>query len=83
VSPINASWHPIDDVAGLEVVRGWRELVWRNAERLVNARSGAERAQIAMQIEDLAALQALVIAAVPQPGYRATRDACCEQQLAG
>jgi hypothetical protein len=64
-------------------VRGWRELVWRNAERLVNAQSGAERTQIAMQIEDLAALQAQLIAAVPQPGYRATRDAYCEQQLAG
>ena len=34
----------IDDAAGLEMVRGWRELVWRNAERLVNAQSGAERA---------------------------------------
>jgi hypothetical protein len=83
VSLLNASWHPIDDVAGLEVVRAWRELVWRNAERLVNARSAAQRTQIALQIEDLAALQAQLIALVPQPGYRATRDAYCEQQLAG
>jgi hypothetical protein len=83
VSLVNASWHPIDDVAGLEVVRGWRELVWRNAERLVNARSAAERTQIAQQIELNAALQAQLIALVPQPGYRATRDAYCEQQLAG
>jgi hypothetical protein len=83
VSLLNASWHPIDDVAGLEVVRGWRELVWRNAERLVNADSAAERTQIAMQIEDLAALQAQLIALVSQPGYRATRDAYCEQQLTG
>jgi hypothetical protein len=80
---LNASWHPIDDLAGLEVVRAWRELVWRNAERLVNARSPTERTQIAMEIEDLAALQAQLIALVPQPSYRATRDAYCEQQLAG
>ena len=31
---------PVDDVAGLEVVREWRERVWRNAERLVNASVG-------------------------------------------
>jgi hypothetical protein len=36
-----------------------------------------------MQIEDLAALQAQLIALVPQPGDRATRDAYCKQQLAG
>jgi hypothetical protein len=83
LSLTNSSWHPIDDVAGLEVVRGWRELVWRNAERLVNARSRAERTQIARQIELNAGLQAQLIALVPQPGYRATRDAYCKQQLAG
>jgi Family of unknown function (DUF5995) len=83
LSLTNASWHPIDDVAGLEVVRAWRELVWRNAERLVNADSAAERTQVARQIELNAALQAQLIALVPQPGYRATRDAYCEQQLAG
>ena len=32
---------PADDVAGLEIVRQWRENVWRNAERLVNAGSQA------------------------------------------
>jgi hypothetical protein len=78
----NSSWHPIDDVAGLEVVRAWRELVWRNAERLVHANSPAERTQIAQQIELNAALQAQLIALVPTPGYRATRDAYCQQQQA-
>jgi Family of unknown function (DUF5995) len=82
LSLTNSSWHPIDDVAGLEVVRAWRELVWRNAERLVNTDSPAERTQVARQIELNAALQAQLIALVPQPGYRATRDAYCEQQLA-
>ena len=79
----NPSQVPIDDVAGLEAVRGWREIVWRNAERLVNAGSDAERGQIAQQIEDYAALNARLISAVPAIGYGATRDAYCEQQLGG
>lgn len=72
----------IDDVAGLEMVRGWREIVWRNAERLVNAETAAERAQVASSIESYAALNAQLIAAVPAPGYGATRDAYCEERLA-
>jgi hypothetical protein len=36
----------------------------------------------AMLAELNAALEAQRIAVVPQPGYRATRDAYCEQQLA-
>jgi hypothetical protein len=83
VSLTNASWHPIDDVAGLEVVRLWREQVWRNAERLVNARSDAERQRVADEIEAYAAGWAQGIAAVPSPGYRPMRDAYCAQQLAG
>jgi Family of unknown function (DUF5995) len=77
VSLLNASWHPIDGVAGLEVVWAWREVVWRNAERLANARSAAERTQIARQIELNAALQAQLIALVPQPaiGLPGTRTA--------
>jgi hypothetical protein len=83
VSLTNASWWPIDDLAGLEAVRGWRELVWRNAERLVNASSRAERTQVANQIEANAALWATLIALPPVPGYRAQRDAYCEAQLPG
>jgi len=79
----NPSWIPADDVAGLEMVRQWRENVWRNAERLVNAKSEAERADVAAQIEAYAAGWARNIAAAPQPGYRAQRDAYCQQQLAG
>jgi hypothetical protein len=73
----------IDDVVGLEMVRGWRELVWRNAERLVNASSAAERASVARSIETTAALSAQLISAVPNPGYGATRDAYCQAQLSG
>jgi hypothetical protein len=74
---------PVDDVAGLEIVREWRERVWRNAERLVNAESEAERARVAAEIEAYAADWARGIAAMQTPGYRAERDAYCAQQLAG
>jgi hypothetical protein len=70
-----------DDVAGLEMVKAWRENVWRNAERLVNARDKFERKRIALQIEDHAAGWARSIAAVEQPGYRPVRDAYCRDKL--
>jgi hypothetical protein len=74
---------PADDAAGLELVRSWRERVWRNAERLTNARSAEERRQIAREIEAQAADWAQGIAAYQQPGERARRDAYCEAQLDG
>jgi hypothetical protein len=37
VTITNASWDPLDDFGGLEMVKGWREGVWRNAERLLDA----------------------------------------------
>jgi len=70
-----------DDVAGLEMVKEWREVVWRNAERLANARDDAEREQVARQIQDHAAGWARGIAALEQPGYRTTRDAYCADKL--
>ncbi len=81
VSTINSPLHPVDDIAGLEMVRGWRETVWRNAERLVNAETDEERAEVAQSIEDYAAGWAQTFAALEQPDYRATRDAYCEEQL--
>jgi hypothetical protein len=74
---------PADDVAGLEMVRQWRENVWRNAEKLVNAKSAEERAQVAAQIQDYAAQWAEGIASTPTPGYGATRDEYCAEQLGG
>jgi hypothetical protein len=68
---------PLDDIAGLELVRGWRELVWRNAERLLNAKGKQEQRQVAKSIEDNAAATAKVIAAGGIPGYGATRDTYC------
>ncbi len=83
ISLTNPDWLFIEDIAGLELVREWREQVWRNAERLVNAKSEAERAQVAAEIQANAAGWAESIAATPTPGYRATRDAYCAEQLGG
>lgn len=72
---------PADDTAGLEMVRTWREGVWRNAERLTNAKSEEERREVARSIEDNAAQWAQGIAAFETPGDRARRDAYCQAQL--
>jgi hypothetical protein len=82
VSLTNASWDPLDDFGGLETVKAWREGVWRNAERLVNAKSKAERQQVIDSIEANAATWARMMAA-PQipPGYRAQRDSYCRAHL--
>ena len=79
----NASWHPIEDVAALEMVRGWREGVWRKAERLIAARTPSERADVARSIEDAAAAWARLIAAPQTPGDRARRAAYCAAGPAG
>jgi hypothetical protein len=79
----NSDLTPLDDAGGLELVRGWREQVWRNAERLVNARSDRERKQVARQIEANAAGWARAITAFQTPGDRARRDAYCRAQLDG
>jgi hypothetical protein len=59
------------------MVKGWREGVWRNAERLINASSPQERAEIESSIELNAASWARGMAALQVPGYRAQRDAYC------
>ena len=73
----NASWNPLDNIAGLEAVKGWREGVWRNAERLLTARSDAERSLVEATIEGNAATWARLMAAPQAPGYRAQRDGYC------
>jgi hypothetical protein len=71
---------PADDIGGLEMVRVWRELVWRNAERLLLAKTESARQQIAKQIEANAAGWATGMAAVQVPGIRASRDSYCAKQ---
>jgi hypothetical protein len=74
----NARWTFADDYAGLEMVKEWREQVWRNAERLLAAKNESERAQVADQIHQYAAGWAQMIAnPIQAPGYRAQRDAYC------
>ena len=77
----NGDATPLDDIAGLEMVKGWREMVWRNAERLLNAKDDAERKQVAEQIQSNAANWARGMAAVEQNGYREVRDAYCRDKL--
>jgi hypothetical protein len=78
VATTNARWTFADDYAGLEMVKEWREQVWRNAERLLAAKDDQERAQVADQIRQYAAGWAQMIANPVQiPGYRAQRDAYC------
>lgn len=78
----NPSGVPADNVAGQTVVAVWREEVWRNAERLVNARTAEERRQVSESIEGNAATSARGIGANPDPaGHRAFRDAYCRARL--
>jgi hypothetical protein len=79
----NAPWNPGDDVAGLEMVKAWRERVWRNAERLVNATSEEERRAVAADIQSNAADWARGMAAVQTPGDRERRDSYCRGRLGG
>lgn len=53
----------MDNSAMVQLLVSWREGAWRNAERLANAGSAAERAQIAQEIEDFAGYTALALRA--------------------
>ena len=64
---------PVDEIAALEVVKGWRELTWRNAELLTLTRSSPA---VGAEIDaDTTAWATLI--ATPLPGWRAQRDAFC------
>jgi hypothetical protein len=70
----------LDDVASFQIIPTWRELAWRNAERLVSAPTPAARAQVAASIEAYAASQAELIRtslAYPLGVGRAARQAFC------
>jgi hypothetical protein len=80
--PIMApSWTPIDDLTGLQLVMGWREIVWREAEQLLNAKTPLQRRIVADGIAENAALTARLIAAPPFPGYRPVRDGYCRAHV--
>jgi hypothetical protein len=48
----------LDETATLQILVGWREQAWRNAERLVAATTPEARAQVAQSIEQAAAQEA-------------------------
>jgi hypothetical protein len=82
MSTTNPPWTSGDDVAGMELVKQWREQVWRNAERLLAAKTPQDRQQVADQIHQYAAGWARSIAnPIQVPGYRTQRDAYCQQAL--
>lgn len=75
---------PFDQLTAGQVVQMWRENAWRQAERLVGAKSRAELRGVQRDIEVTSTAWARMITGGAFPGYRATRDAYCrEQQLSG
>jgi Family of unknown function (DUF5995) len=69
-----------DDFAVFQIIPTWREIAWRNAERLVSATSDEERADVAASIEAYAASQAETIRQAQGYGplqNSAARDAYC------
>jgi len=66
-----------DDVALFQILQGWREGVWRNAELLARARTPAERRAVAAHIENYALTQARFIQANTTIRSSAARDAHC------
>lgn len=71
---------PLDEIGTMEMVKGWREGAWRNAERLLNATTPAERAEVESEIDVNSRVWAQAIDSVEQPGYRTTRDDYCRAQ---
>jgi Family of unknown function (DUF5995) len=69
-----------DNFAAFQIIPTWREIAWRNAERLVSAPSAEARARVAAEIEAYAASQAETLRASYQYGplgSSAARDAYC------
>ena len=69
-----------DDAALFQIIPSWREIAWRNAERLASASSQEERAEVAAGIEAYAASQAETIRLASGYGplrNSAARDAYC------
>ncbi len=59
----------LDETAGLQLLVGWREQAWRNAERIANAATPAARDAVIADIERMAAIEAnlLVVATSYSP----------------
>jgi hypothetical protein len=74
----------LDATTMFQAVAAWRELAWRNAERLASAGSLAERARVAEEIERAATTQAVLLRTAlaygPLQGSGA-RDAFCASNI--
>ena len=71
---------PFDEIGLLQLVRGFRQNAWDNAEDIVNATSDAQRQQTYANIETQATVGAHgIVATNTIPGYGATRDAWCAE----
>ncbi len=68
-----------DDVALFQILQGWREGVWRNAELLRSARTPAQRKAVSDVIEQYALGQARLIRANTTIRSSAARDAQCAE----
>jgi hypothetical protein len=76
----------LDNNTMVQALVAWREQAWRNAERLVAAPTPEARAQVAEEIEQMAALEALTIREAYRYGLThdllgtnaAARNAFCE-----
>jgi hypothetical protein len=69
-----------DDLLVFQIIPSWREIAWRNAERLASAPTAEERARIAASLETYPASQAETIrlaAAYAPLQSIAARDAYC------
>lgn len=76
--------YPYDQLSFSQLVQGWRENAWRQAERLVEARTEAQLQRVQQDIEATSAAYARMITLGAQPGHREVRDAyCAENNAAG
>jgi hypothetical protein len=67
-----------DGEAALQLFQVWREVAFRNAERLLNARTSTQRARVVASIEAYSAgLARTIESAADYPGYRQVRDQYC------
>ena len=71
----------MDETATLQLLVGWREQAWRNAEALVNAPTPEARALVEEEIERVAALEANLIVAATS--YSSLNAQAALSQLAG
>ena len=71
-----------ETLAGV-IMRGWREMVWRNAEQLARAKTPAQRRMAEQTVELYAATQAQLIRTGFAASSSAERDAWCAEHGTG